>query len=47
MPKGVQRNNKESKKPRKDSSPSKPLSPDAVTPTVVTQVMERGKKKDK
>jgi hypothetical protein len=44
MPKG-QRSTKEAKKPKKDSSPSKPLSPDAVQPTVVTQVMERGKKK--
>ncbi|MEY4751118.1 MAG: hypothetical protein RIQ60_3332 [Pseudomonadota bacterium] len=47
MPKGVQRTNKESKKPKKDSSPAKPLSPGAVTPTIVTQVIERGKKKDK
>jgi hypothetical protein len=47
MPKGVQRNNKESKKQKKDSSTSKPLSPGAVTPTIVTQVIERGKKKDK
>jgi hypothetical protein len=47
MPKGVQRNNKEGKKPKKDASTAKPLSPGAVTPTVVTQVMERGKKKAK
>ncbi|MEY2690328.1 MAG: hypothetical protein RL375_4528 [Pseudomonadota bacterium] len=44
MPKGVQRNNKEAKKTKKDSAPSKPLSPGAVMPTIVTQVMERGKK---
>lgn len=45
MPKGQQRSNKESKKPKKDSAPSKPLSGGAPVPTVVTQVMERGKKK--
>lgn len=44
MPKGVQRSNKETKKAKKDSAPSKPMSPGAVTPTVVTQVIERGKK---
>ncbi|WP_290673015.1 hypothetical protein [Aquabacterium sp.] len=44
MPKG-QRNGKEAKKPKKDSSPSKPMSPDAVSPTKVTVVPERSKKK--
>jgi hypothetical protein len=46
MPKG-QRSGKEAKKPKKDAPPSKPLSPGAVTPTVVTVVPERGKKKNK
>ena len=36
--------NEQAKKTKKDSTPSKPLSPGAVMPTVVTQVMERGKK---
>ncbi|WP_374438672.1 hypothetical protein [Inhella sp.] len=45
MPKGQQRSNKESKKPKKDSGPSKPVSGGAPMPSVVTQVMERGKKK--
>jgi hypothetical protein len=45
MPKGQQRTNKESKKPRKDSSPAKPISPGAVTPTVTTVVPDRSKKK--
>lgn len=46
MPKG-QRSGKEAKKPKKDQSPSKPLSPGAVSPTVVTVVPERGKLKKK
>jgi hypothetical protein len=46
MAKGQQRSTKEAKKPKKDSAP-KPVSPGAVTPTVVTVVMERGKKKNK
>ena len=45
MAKGQQRSNKEAKKPKKDASPSKPLSPGAVMPTMVTVVPERGKKK--
>jgi len=47
MAKGQQKSNKESKKPKKDSSPGKAPSPGAVMPTVVTAVIERGKKKDK
>lgn len=45
MPKGQQRSNKETKKPKKDSSPAKPVSPFAVTPTITTVVPERSKKK--
>jgi hypothetical protein len=45
MAKGEQRSNKESKKPKKDASPSKPISPDAVSPTRVTLVPDRSKKK--
>ncbi len=45
MPKGQQKTNKESKKPKKDSSPAKPLSPGAVMPSVTTVVPDRSKKK--
>lgn len=45
MPKGQQRSNKESKKPRKDTAPPKPVSADAVRPTVTTVVPVRGKVK--
>jgi hypothetical protein len=45
MPKGQQRSNKETKKPKKDGSPPKPISPFAVTPTVTTVVPDRSKKK--
>ena len=45
MAKGQQRSNKEGKKPKKDAAPSKPISPGAVTPTIVTVVPERSKKK--
>jgi len=45
MAKGEQRSNKETKKPKKDSSPSKPISTDAIVPTRVTLVPERSKKK--
>jgi hypothetical protein len=44
MPKG-QRSSKEVKKPKKDQSPGKVVSPDAVMPTKVTVVPERSKKK--
>ncbi len=51
MPKGVQRSNKMSKKPKKDSSPpqdtssSSSLSPRPTPP--VTAVFAKGKMKDK
>ncbi len=45
MAKAQQRSSKETKKPKKDAGTNKPLSPGAVTPTVVTVVPERGKKK--
>ncbi len=44
MPKG-QRSGKEAKKPKKDQTPSKPISSDAVMPTRVTLVPDRSKKK--
>jgi hypothetical protein len=45
MPKGQQRTNKETKKQRKDTAPPKPVSPDAVRPTITTVVPVRGKVK--
>jgi hypothetical protein len=45
MAKGQQRSNKEAKKPKKDSGPSKAPSPGAVMPTVTTVVPDRSKKK--
>jgi hypothetical protein len=44
MAKGQQRSNKETKKPKRDASPPKPISTAAVMPTKVTIVPERGKK---
>jgi hypothetical protein len=44
MPKG-QRSGKETKKPKKDQPAGKPISPDAVSPTRVTVVPDRSKKK--
>ena len=45
MAKGEQRSNKEAKKPKKDSTPSKPISTSAVMPTITTVVPDRSKKK--
>ena len=45
MPKGQQRSNKEGKKPKKDNAPPKPVSSDAVRPTITTVVPVRGKLK--
>jgi hypothetical protein len=45
MAKGQQRSNKETKKPKKDSAPARPISPDAVVPTRVTLVPDRSKRK--
>ena len=45
MAKGQQRTNKESRKPKKDSSPPKPISAGIVTPTRTTVVPDRSKKK--
>jgi hypothetical protein len=47
MAKGQQKSNKEGKKPKKDTSPPKPLSSDPVRATVTTTVMPRGKLKNK
>lgn len=46
MAKGQQGNNKMVKKPKKDTSPPRPVSPDAVRPTVTTVVPVRGKLKN-
>ncbi|MEO7128321.1 MAG: hypothetical protein ABI040_05570 [Rhodoferax sp.] len=45
MPKGEQKSNKQVKKPKKDLSPPKPVSPDAVRPTITTVIPVRGKLK--
>ena len=45
MAKGEQKSNKETKKPKKDTSPPKPISTDAVRPTITTVVPDRSKKK--
>lgn len=45
--KGQQRSNKETKKPKKDSSPAKTPTGSPVMPTMTTAIIERGKKKDK
>ena len=47
MAKGQQNSGTMLKKPKKDTSPPKAVSPDAVRPTVVTQVPLRGKLKNK
>ena len=47
MAKGQQNTSKMVKKPKKDTAPPKLVSPDAVRPTVVTQVAVRGKLKNK
>lgn len=45
MAKGQQRSNKEAKKPSKKEAPAKPLSSEAVMPTITTVVPDRSKKK--
>jgi hypothetical protein len=46
MAKGQQNSNKMVKKPKKDSAPPKPVSADAVRPTVTTVIPVRGKAKN-
>ena len=43
MAKSQQRSSKETKKPKKDAGSAKPLSPDAVSAPITTQVIKRGK----
>lgn len=47
MAKGLQKTNKESKKPKKDTSPPKPLSGEPMRSPIVTAVIPRGKIKNK
>ena len=47
MAKGQQKTNKESKKPKKDASPPKPVSSEPTRAAVTTTVIPRGKMKDK
>ncbi len=46
MAKGQQRSNKETRKPKKDTSPPKPVAPLSTEPmrTMTTAVIPRGKK---
>jgi hypothetical protein len=46
MAKGQQGNNKMVKKRKKDTAPPKPVSADAVRPTITTVVPVRGKLKN-
>ena len=43
MAKGQQNNNKMVKKPKKDTSPPKPVTIDPVRATIVTEIPLRGK----
>ena len=45
MPKGQPRSNKESKKPKKDSGPPKPVAPLGSSAPITTVVPDRSKKK--
>ncbi len=49
MAKGQQKSNKEAKKPKKDTSPPKPMSgsSEPVRATITTAVIPRGKDKNK
>ncbi len=47
MPKGQQKSNKESKKPKKDTTPPRLVPTDAPKPAVTTVVPVRGKLKNK
>jgi hypothetical protein len=48
MAKGQQKTNKEAKKPKKDTSPPKPISTsEPVRATITTSIIPRGKDKDK
>ncbi len=45
MAKGQQKSNKESKKPKKDTSEAKPIAVDAMRPKpITTTIIPRGKK---
>jgi hypothetical protein len=47
MAKGQQKTNKETKKPRKDSSPAKTISSEPTRAPPITSVMPKGKLKNK
>ena len=47
MAKGQQKTNKEAKKPKKDTSPPKPIFGDPMRVPVTTAVIPRGKLKNK
>ena len=45
MAKGQQRSTKEAKKPKKDTSPAKPVAPLGLSAPITTVVPDRSKKK--
>ncbi len=47
MAKGQAKSNKEAKKPKKDTSPPKPISTEPSRPMMATAVIPRGKEKNK
>jgi hypothetical protein len=47
MAKGQQKSNKEAKKPKKDTSPAKPVSIEPMRAMVLTSIIPRGKDKKK
>jgi hypothetical protein len=47
MAKGQQKSNKETKKPKKDTSPPKPMSGEPVRAAITTAVLPKGKEKKK
>ena len=47
MAKGQQKTNKEAKKPKKDTSPPKPISGEPMRAPITTAVIPRGKLKNK
>jgi hypothetical protein len=47
MAKGQQKTNKESKKPKKDTSPPKPVSGEPIRAAVTTSILPKGKLKNK
>jgi hypothetical protein len=47
MAKGQQKSNKEARKPKKDTTPAKPVSVEPIRAMVLTSIIPRGKDKHK